>query len=72
MELILFRVAGMAVFWIFAGNNVDKKGMFSLLLSSADTQSRPFPFHTSERLGGDRAGQLTPTDPRAIPDQMAP
>lgn len=34
VELILFRVAGMAVFGIFAGNSIDKKGMFSLLLSN--------------------------------------
>ena len=31
-----------AMFWICAGNSADNRGTFSLLLSSAYTESRPF------------------------------
>ena len=43
IELIFFIVASMGLmFWICAENSVDNSGMFSLLLSSAYTESRPF------------------------------
>ena len=69
-----------AMFWICDENSVDNTGMFSLLLSSAYTESRPFlllkPPH--QRVGwgctrgreGTQPGQLTPTDQRAIPYHM--
>ena len=44
-----------AVVWICAGNSVDNTGMFSLLLSSAYTEPRPFlllTHPTSEQAGG--------------------
>lgn len=52
VEGILFRVAGMAVFGVFAGNSVDKKGMFSLLLNSANSGSRPSLLFTLALQGG--------------------
>ena len=69
-----------AVFWICAGNSADNTGMFSLLLSSAYTESRPFllltPPHQRGGWGctrsweGTQRGQLTPTDQRDIPYHM--
>lgn len=45
------------VFCICAGSSVDKAGMFSLLLSSIPTVSRPFQPHTrAERGGGVHGG----------------
>ena len=70
-----------AMFWICAENSVDNTGMFSLLLSSAYTESRPFLLLTAphQRGGwgctrsweGTQPGQLTPTDQRDIPYRMA-
>ena len=69
-----------AMFWICAENSVDNSGMFSLLLSSAYTASRPFLLLTPphQRVGwgctrsweGTQLGQLTPTDKRGIPCHM--
>ena len=42
IELIFFIVVSMGLFWICAENSVDNTEMFPLLLSSADTGSRPF------------------------------
>ena len=66
--------------WICAGNSVDNTGMFLLLLTGAYTASRPFllltPPHQWVGWGGTSSwegtqpGQLTPTDPRHIPDHM--
>ena len=67
-----------AMFWICAEDSVGNTGMFSLLLSSAYTEPRPFlllpPPHQRGGWGGIRSwegtqlGQLTPTDQRDIPD----
>ena len=69
-----------ALFWICAGNSVDNTGRFSLLLSSAHTESRPFLLLTPphQRVGwgctrsweGTWLGQLTPTVQRDIPYHM--
>ena len=68
------------MFWICAGNSVDNSGMFSLLLSSAYTESRPFLLLTPpyQRVGwgwaksweGTQPEQLTPPDQSDIPDHM--
>ena len=69
-----------AMFQICAENGADDTGMFSLLLSSAYTESRPFPLLTPphQRRGwgcgrsweGTQLGQLTPADQRDIPYHM--
>ena len=71
VELIFFTVAGKG---LCAGNSVDNTGMFSLLLSSAYTESRPFLLLTAPHQQGGwgctkswedtQLGQLTPTDQR--------
>ena len=68
------------MFWICAVNSVDNAEVFLLLLSSAYTESRSFllltPPHQQIGWGctrsweGTQLGQLTPTDPRDIPDHM--
>jgi len=65
------------MFWIYAGNNVDDTKMFSLLMSSTYTESRPFLLltlpHQQMCWGCTRSwdetqqGQLTPPDQRDIP-----
>ena len=81
MELSVFIVAGMGLCFGFVLETVfDNTGMFSLLLSSADTEPRAFllltPPHQQGGWGGTRSwegtqpGQLTPTDPRDSPDHM--
>ena len=67
-----------AMVWICAENSVDNTGMFSLLLSSAYTESRPFLLLTPphQRVGwgctrsweGTQPGQLPPAAQRDIPD----
>ena len=66
--------------WICAEKSVDYTGVFSLLLSSACTESRSFLLLTAphQRGGwgctrsweGTQPRQLTPTDPRDVPDHM--
>ena len=68
------------MFWIWAENSVDNTEMFSLLLSSAYTEARPFLLLTPphQRLGwgytrsweATQLGQRTPTDQRDIPYHM--
>ena len=68
------------MFWICAENSIDNTGVFSLLLSRAYTQSRPFllltPPHQRAGWGctrnweGTQSGQLSPTDQRDIPYHM--
>jgi len=58
------------MFWICAENNVDNTGVFSILLSSASTESRPFLLLTLpqqqvglrvyKKLGRDKAGTADP------------
>ena len=60
------------MFWVCAENSVDNTGMFSLLLSSAYTESRPFLLPTPpasrlgvhKELGGDTAGTADPNCPK--------
>jgi len=56
--------------WICTENSVDNTERFSLLLSSAYTESRPFHHSTSEQAGathgaeGDTAGTADPNWPK--------
>jgi len=67
LELIYFIVASM--FWICAEHSADNTGMFSLLLSSVYTQSRPFllltpPHQQGGKPGGDTARTPEPSWPK--------
>lgn len=75
-ELIFFTGA---VLWIYAENSADNTGMFSLLLSSACTEPRPFsaphPTPPTKRMRvhsqeGTQLGQPIPADPRDIAAHM--
>ena len=80
IELIFFIVAGMGLRFGFVLKTVLIIEVFSLLLSSAYTESRPFllltPPHQWAGWGctrsweGTQPGQLTPTDQRDIPHHM--
>ena len=78
IELIFFIVASMGLCFGFVLETVLIIEMFSLLLSRAYTESRPFLLLTPPRQRGGwgctrswegtQPGQLTPTDKRHIPD----